>query len=131
VVVLSLANGCREDGARSGPATQVSTLISSGPASSALAAPGPPPPPVTTSKPAGTAPTEALESDCMSAAESMKNAKPHRNAEAPFADCAVGVFGHCDGKDGERGHLCSLPLDVARTQRARKRQSDACCYRMP
>lgn len=64
----------------------------------------------------------------MSAELSMDRAKPHQPAAAPYADCALGVFSHCGGGDGERGHLCSIPLDTARTKKARKRTPDACCY---
>lgn len=65
---------------------------------------------------------------CMTAAESMKHAKPSKPAEAPFQDCAVGVFGHCGGGDGERGHLCSISLDVATTKRVRETKPGSCCY---
>ena len=67
-------------------------------------------------------------STCQSAAESMKNAKPHRSADPPYADCAYGVFAHCGGGKGERGGLCSRSLDQAATAAARKQTPDACCY---
>ncbi len=68
------------------------------------------------------------ESTCMSATESIKNAKPHRNAPAPYDNCAVGVFAHCGGGKGKRGSLCSRGLDEAATAEARKTTPDACCY---
>ncbi len=58
----------------------------------------------------------------------MKNAKPHRSADPPYADCAYGVFAHCGGGKGERGGLCSRSLDKAATAAARKQTPDACCY---
>ncbi len=64
----------------------------------------------------------------MPAAESIKNAKPHRNAPAPYGNCAVGVFAHCGGGKGKRGSLCSRSLDKAATAEARKMTPDACCY---
>jgi hypothetical protein len=74
-------------------------------------------------------PAATDESDCMPAAESITNAKPHRNAAPPFTDCAAGVFAHCGGKEGERGGLCSRPLDIDKTAAARKQKPDSCCYR--
>ncbi len=66
----------------------------------------------------------------MTAALSVERAKPHTQAAAPYQACATGVFGHCGGKDGEQGHLCSMPLDVAGTAQARKLAPDSCCYSM-
>ncbi len=68
---------------------------------------------------------------CLTAAESVQHAKPHRSADPPFADCAAGVFSHCGGGPGERGRLCSSPLDAAATRLARKKKPDACCYGGP
>ena len=64
----------------------------------------------------------------MTAAESMDRAKPHKAADAPFQDCAAGVFSHCGGGNGERGHLCSRPLNVPKTKKVRKTKPDSCCY---
>lgn len=89
-----------------------------------------PAPVVATSGSPGLAPSPADPEDgaCMSAKLSMDRAKPHRNAGPPFADCAAGVFSHCDGGDGERGGLCSRPLDAPATRAARTKSPDACCY---
>jgi hypothetical protein len=68
------------------------------------------------------------ESYCVTAAESIEIAKPHQNAPAPYANCAVGIFAHCGGGNGERGHLCSRPLDVKATAASRKTKPNTCCY---
>ncbi len=73
-------------------------------------------------------PDEDGDDACMTAALSMDRAKPRKSAEPPFADCAAGVFSHCGGGDGERGRLCSRPLDLAATREARAKAADACCY---
>lgn len=64
----------------------------------------------------------------MTAALSMERAKPHKPADAPYAECAAGLSSHCGGGDGKRGHLCSIPLDVARTKLTRKTKPGLCCY---
>lgn len=66
----------------------------------------------------------SVSASCMTAAESQKNAKPHRNAEPPYADCAAGVFAHC----GPDEAYCGLMLDVKATAEARKKAPDQCCY---
>lgn len=74
-------------------------------------------------------PSRERDEGCMSAKLSVERAKPHKQAAAPFADCAAGVFSHCAEKgDNTRGHLCSRPLDTVRTARARKINADLCCY---
>lgn len=85
------------------------------------------PTPAPTPSASAAKPSEAY---CMTAAESIENAKPHENAPPPFANCAVGIFSHCGGGNGERGHLCSKPLDKKATALARKTKANTCCYRM-
>jgi hypothetical protein len=65
----------------------------------------------------------------MTAEQSQDRAKPHINADPPYSTCAAGVFSHGGGGNGERGHLCSRPLDPKATAKARKKNPDSCCYR--
>jgi hypothetical protein len=107
-LLVLLALSCRDEG---------SPAPSAGPASAEPTAAAP-------------APTVSADDDeqCMTAAMSMKYAKPHKAADAPFQDCAAGVFSHCGGGPGERGHLCSIALDVANTKRVRMTKPGFCCY---
>ena len=86
--------------------------------------------PVESAAPSASAQEEPAEPYCMTAAESIENAKPHENAKPPFSNCAVGIFSHCGGGNGERGHLCSKPLDEKATALTRKTKPGMCCYRM-
>jgi hypothetical protein len=90
----------------------------------------------TKSEPAPTAVTsasaepavEAKPSDddgtCFSPEESMKHAKPRGSAEAPYSECAGGVFSHCPPNDA----YCSIALSVERTKNARAAGKKLCCY---
>lgn len=69
------------------------------------------------------------EGHCVSAKESQEIAKPHQNAAPPYSACAEGIFAHCGGGNGERGHLCSRPLDPKLTALTRKTKPNSCCYR--
>src|SRR5690242_4898770 len=61
---------------------------------------------------------------CMSPAQSQDRAKPHKNADPPYAECAAGVFSHCEPDDA----YCSRPLDVKLTWAERKKVPNVCCY---
>lgn len=67
---------------------------------------------------------------CMTAVESQSAAKPHRDAEAPFAACAAGVASHTEdpARPGERGGLSSTAFSVENTTSARAEALDICCY---
>ncbi|MBI3204208.1 MAG: hypothetical protein HYZ29_21910 [Myxococcales bacterium] len=67
------------------------------------------------------------EANCYPAAKS-RDIGSTATAAPPFADCANHLKVHCGGKDGERGGLTGLALDLKATAAARKRQPDACCY---
>lgn len=114
IVVALLCAACRNDSAPT-TSTSVSTAA---------------PPGQTSTAPSVAATATEGGPYCVTAAESQRMAKPHRNAEPPYATCAEGIFSHCGGGDGERGHLCSKPLDPKATESARKTQPDVCCYRM-
>ncbi len=112
------------------PSASVTTAAPSAPAavpspeSMASAAPAPPPEDTASAAPA---PSAAKSTNCYPAAKSRDYGSVSA-AEPPFADCAKHLKVHCGGKDGERGHLTGLALDVKATTAARKRQPDACCY---
>ncbi|GMV14805.1 MAG: hypothetical protein AMXMBFR56_30290 [Polyangiaceae bacterium] len=100
------------------------STASAAPQNTASAAPAPSP---ENSASAAPAPSAAAKANCYPAAKSRDYGSVSA-AEPPFADCAKHLKVHCGGKDGERGHLTGLALDVKATTAARKRQPDACCY---
>ncbi len=112
-------------------APQPAMSVPKAPPSASSSAPPPEAPPIPSlSASVSAAPPAESSAYCMSAADSMDRAKPHQPAKPPFANCAVGVFSHCGGGNGERGHLCSKPLDEQATLKARKTKANECCYRM-
>jgi hypothetical protein len=54
----------------------------------------------------------------------MEHAKPRRAADAPYQDCAAGIFSHCPPD----GAYCSIALSVARTKQKRAAGKSLCCY---
>jgi hypothetical protein len=90
------------------------------PTLSATAAPDP----VATASAPPAASAEPDDTMCFSPEESQKNAKPYRNAEPPYAECAAGVFSHCPPDDS----YCSIALNVARTKQMRATGKKLCCY---
>jgi hypothetical protein len=61
---------------------------------------------------------------CFAPAQSMDYAKPRRAADAPYAECAAGVFSHCPPNDS----YCSVPLNPTSTQAERAKGKNVCCY---
>lgn len=109
------------------PGDPVATAAPSAPiATAAPSAPAAVPSPESTAS-AAPAPSAVKEANCYPAAKSRDYGSVAA-AEPPFADCAKNLKVHCGGKDGERGGLTGLALDLKETAKARKRQPDACCY---
>ncbi len=121
--------GCHSEGTNPAPDLVASTAVAP---SQTAAAPMAPPEATMSAAPAPSASAEApdapKEAYCVTAAESMEIAKPHQNADAPYSTCAAGISNHCGGGNGERGHLCSKPLNVKATALSRKTKPGTCCY---
>ena len=126
-LVAVVVIGC--DPAAPGPAASATTKAeaarSAAPtASTTTAAP-------TASSPAGPASAgDAEDKWCIDTKKSREWGSVS-SAEAPYQDCAKSLKMHCGGKDGERGGLCGYALDTARTEAAREKTPDACCYNVP